>query len=148
MPHMQYKEPYKITSLLAIVLGLCLLAAAPAPKPARQASSAGLGPARVAGDSLDAQTGLVLAPGFQLVKNNCIRCHSPQLITAKRATREGWESTIRWMQASQGLGDLGQAEAPILDYLARHYAPTREGRRPHLKSIDWYPLESKVRSKD
>ncbi|MGV3640359.1 MAG: hypothetical protein ACO1NZ_07570 [Adhaeribacter sp.] len=91
-------------------------------------------------DSLDAQTGLVLAPGWQVVKNNCVRCHSPKLITAKRATREGWEGTIRWMQQTQGLGNLGSDEKPILDYLAKHYAPTQEGRRPALKNIDWYKL--------
>ena len=80
--------------------------------------------------------------GFSLlVKNNCVRCHSPQLITAKRATREGWEGTIRWMQATQGLGELGKEEALILDYLAKHYAPTQEGRRPPLKDITWYRLK-------
>ena len=61
-------------------------------------------------------------------------------LTAKRATREGWEGTIRWMQQTQGLGNLGSDEKPILDYLAKHYAPKQEGRRPALKNIDWYPL--------
>jgi len=92
-------------------------------------------------DSLDAQTGLVLAPGLQAVKSNCLRCHSPKLITGKRASREGWLGTIRWMQQTQGLGDLGRHEAPILDYLARHYAPKQEGRRPALPHIDWYPFK-------
>ena len=92
-------------------------------------------------DSLDATTGLVLAPGFTTVKENCLRCHSPKLITAKRASREGWLSTIRWMQQTQGLGDLGSAEPVILDYLAKHYAPTQTGRRPALQNIEWYKLE-------
>ena len=92
-------------------------------------------------DSLDATTGLVLVSGYTAVKENCLRCHSPKLITAKRATREGWLSTIRWMQQTQGLGDLGSAEPVILDYLAKHYAPTQIGRRPALQNIEWYKLE-------
>ena len=92
-------------------------------------------------DSIDAATGLVQAPGLTNVKENCLRCHSPKLITAKRATREGWLTTIRWMQQNQGLGDLGTAESVILDYLAKHYAPTQTGRRPALKNVVWYKLE-------
>ena len=94
----------------------------------------------VTADSLDKDTGLILAPGYTLVKTNCIRCHSPKLITDKRATRDGWQATIRWMQQTQGLGDLGKAEPEILEYLAKHYAPTDEGRRPPLKNIKWYKL--------
>ena len=139
---------------LALVGGLFLAgllsAYAPAGAPSNSRTAASAITARSAGltgrlaglaDSLDAQTGLVLAPGWQVVKNNCVRCHSPKLITAKRASREGWEGTIRWMQATQGLGDLGKEEALILDYLAKHYAPTQEGRRPPLKDITWYRLK-------
>ncbi|KAA5539812.1 hypothetical protein [Adhaeribacter rhizoryzae] len=94
----------------------------------------------VVADSVDKQTGLIMAPGYTLVKQNCVRCHSPKLITDKRATRDGWLATIRWMQQTQGLWDLGKAEPEILDYLAKNYAPTNEGRRPPLKSIEWYKL--------
>jgi len=50
---------------------------------------------------------------------------------------------IRWMQETQNLPDLGEKEAPILDYLAEHYAPEDTGRRPNLDlaSIEWYILE-------
>jgi len=91
-------------------------------------------------DSLDASTGLVLAPGFTSIKENCLRCHSPKLITAKRASREGWLTTIRWMQQTQGLGNLGPAEPVILDYLAKYYAPKQSGRRPGLGVTEWYKL--------
>jgi hypothetical protein len=97
-------------------------------------------PLAMAADSLDKQTGLIIAPGYSLVKTNCVRCHSPKLITDKRATRDGWQATIRWMQQTQGLWDLGKAEPEILDYLAKNYAPTNEGRRPPLKNIQWYKL--------
>lgn len=139
---MKGKTPTWHLTLLAPLLALALLAFAPAGAAYSPRVKAGAAArAMVVRDSLDAQTGLVLAPGWQLVKNNCIRCHSPKLITAKRASREGWEGTIRWMQQTQGLGDLGRDERPILDYLAKHYAPTMEGRRPALKNIEWYRLE-------
>ena len=95
-------------------------------------------------DSLDKTTGLVSAPGIEVVKENCVRCHSPKLITAKRASREGWLTTIRWMQQTQGLGDLGSAEPVILDYLAKHYAPNQSGRRPSLQITEWYKLETSL----
>lgn len=88
-------------------------------------------------------TGLVYAPGFPLVRGNCTTCHSAALIVQNRATRAGWEGMIRWMQETQGLHDLGEDEAAILDYLAAHYAPVEVGRRANLdvESIEWYPLE-------
>ena len=138
---MKGKLHTKGLSLLGGLVALCLLGYVPAGQSRHQQQLTATVQPLPMRDSLDAQTGLVLAPGFQLVKNNCVRCHSPQLITAKRATREGWESTIRWMQATQGLGDLGKEEALILDYLAKHYAPTQEGRRPPLKDITWYRLK-------
>lgn len=96
----------------------------------------------VAKDSLDQKTGLVIAPGFNIVSTTCIKCHSPKLITEKRATREGWLATIRWMQQNQGLWDLGKEEPVILDYLAKNYAPQNEGRRPLLKVTEWYKLNN------
>jgi hypothetical protein len=93
-------------------------------------------------DSVDQKTGLIIAPGFAVVSTTCVRCHSPKLITAKRATREGWLATIRWMQQTQGLWDLGPQEPVILDYLAKNYAPTNEGRRPLLKTTEWYKLNN------
>ena len=91
-------------------------------------------------DSLDKKTGLIIAPGFAVVSTTCVRCHSPKLITEKRATREGWLATIRWMQQTQGLWDLGPQEPIVLDYLAKNYAPKNEGRRPLLKTTQWYKL--------
>lgn len=69
----------------------------------------------------DAETGLVIAPGFPIVKSYCTLCHSAKLVTQSGKTREGWVETIRWMQRTQGLFDLGQFEGEILDYLAAQY---------------------------
>lgn len=95
----------------------------------------------VARDSIDQVTGLVVDEALPLVVGNCTGCHSAQLITQNRATREGWKNMIVWMQQTQKLWDLGENEDEILDYLARHYAPEEEGRRKNLEDIEWYDLE-------
>lgn len=75
---------------------------------------------------VDPETGLVLAPGVELVKANCTVCHSAKLVTQMRGDREAWLSLIRWMQRTQNLWQFPpQTEAEILDYLSTHYAPTR-----------------------
>lgn len=85
-------------------------------------------------------TGMIYDDNFSLVKNACTSCHSAKLVTQNRATRDGWKQMIRWMQATQGLPDLGKSEGKILDYLAKNYAPTEVGRRKVLDQdeIEWY----------
>ncbi|MEN7550208.1 hypothetical protein AAG747_19970 [Rapidithrix thailandica] len=90
---------------------------------------------------IDSATGLVIDTGFQMVRANCIACHSANLVTQNRASRDGWKEMIRWMQESQNLWDLGPNEELILDYLAKHYAPKMTGRRARLKDIEWYELK-------
>lgn len=70
---------------------------------------------------MDAETGLVIDQGFVIVKAYCTRCHSARLITQAGKTRAGWLDSIRWMQRTQGLWDLGSTENEILDYLAANY---------------------------
>ena len=88
-------------------------------------------------------TGMKYDDNFQYIRSSCLSCHSPKLITQNRATRDGWKQMIQWMQATQGLQDLGDKEKYILDYLAKNYAPEETGRRANLdiESIDWYVLE-------
>jgi len=85
----------------------------------------------------------VLAPddALPIVVGNCTNCHSAKLIAQNRATREGWQDLIRWMQKTQKLWDLGENEDIILDYLAEHYAPENIGRRKNLENIEWYELK-------
>ncbi|MEQ8906748.1 cytochrome C [Ekhidna sp.] len=87
------------------------------------------------------QTGLVEGEGLDLVIQNCTSCHSSKLITQNRMTKTGWQSTIQWMQKTQNLWDLGDQEAPIINYLAANYAPQKKGRRARLENIEWYELE-------
>ncbi|MGW9685489.1 monoheme cytochrome C [Flagellimonas sp. 2504JD1-5] len=87
------------------------------------------------------RTGLVEGDGLILVVNNCTNCHSAKLVTQNRMSKEQWSATIRWMQETQNLWDLGKNEEIIVTYLATHYAPKKGGRRPNLNTIDWYKLE-------
>lgn len=87
------------------------------------------------------RTGFAEGEGLMTVVANCTACHSAKLVTQNRMTREGWEQTIRWMQKTQNLWDLGANEAIILDYLAAHYAPEKKGRRQNLTNIEWYELK-------
>lgn len=93
-------------------------------------------------DGIHVQTGLINDANLKLVIQNCTSCHSAKLITQNRSTREGWRDMIRWMQATQGLMDLGIHEPRILDYLSTHYAPQKIGRRQNLnvQEIEWYIL--------
>lgn len=93
-------------------------------------------------DGIHTATGLAVGAGFSAVKSNCTNCHSAKLVTQNRASREGWEQTIRWMQKTQGLWDLGKSEGIILDYLSTYYGPQDYGRRMNLQvdSVEWYIL--------
>ncbi|MRH99294.1 monoheme cytochrome C [Kriegella sp. EG-1] len=89
----------------------------------------------------DARTGFIEDDGMQTVINNCTTCHAAELVTQNKMTKDGWLATIRWMQESQNLWELGDNEEVILNYLAKNYAPEDTGRRAPLKDINWYVLE-------
>jgi hypothetical protein len=90
--------------------------------------------ALAAEEEIDTDTGLIIAPGFEQVKETCTKCHSPMLITQNKADRDGWLEMIRWMQAKQGLWQLDpETEDAILDYLAANYGPTAASRRPPIQ---------------
>lgn len=140
-----------VLALIQLLLGDSLAAwFAPAPEPMAAVYRPGTGgspsvpdPEERVENGLHVATGLVYAEGFELVRGTCTACHSAKLITQNRATREGWEQMIRWMQKTQNLWDLGANEPIILDYLAAHYAPEEIGRRANLdvEAIEWYLLE-------
>jgi len=87
------------------------------------------------------RTGLVDAEGLMIVVNNCTTCHSAQLITQNRMTAERWNETIKWMQETQNLWELGSNQEVIVDYLVTNYPQPKKGRRMVLKDIEWYELE-------
>ncbi len=92
-------------------------------------------------DGIHVNTGLKAGEGLNAVIQNCTPCHSSRLITQNHMTREGWKSTIEWMQETQNLWDLGDNEDLIITYLATNYAPQEKGRRAPLTNIEWYELD-------
>lgn len=87
------------------------------------------------------QYDLIVDDGFELVIQNCTGCHSGKIIADNRADREGWLTTIRWMQQTQKLWNLGENEYDILNYLVKNYGPVKKGRRAQLNGIEWYELK-------
>jgi len=92
-------------------------------------------------DGIHVRTGLVEAEGLIAVVNNCTNCHSAELVIQNRMDKERWVSTIRWMQKTQNLWDLGDNEEIIVNYLVTNYPPIKKGRRQSLTNIDWYELK-------
>ena len=92
-------------------------------------------------NGIHVRTGLVEAKGLMEVVNNCTNCHSAKLVTQNRMNKERWIATIRWMQETQNLWDLGKNEEIIVDYLVTNYPPKTKGRREVLTNIEWYELQ-------
>lgn len=92
-------------------------------------------------NGIHVRTGLVDDDGLMTVVNNCTNCHSAKLVTQNRMSKEQWLTTIKWMQKTQNLWDLGANEAIIVAYLAKNYAPKHKGRRENLSDIEWYTLD-------
>ncbi|NER15865.1 monoheme cytochrome C [Spongiivirga citrea] len=87
------------------------------------------------------RTGLIEGEGLMEVVNNCTNCHSAKLVTQNRMNKERWVATIRWMQETQNLWDLGKNEEIIVNYLVANYPVKKKGRRELLSNIDWYELQ-------
>ena len=87
------------------------------------------------------RTGLIDADGLMTVVNNCTNCHSAKLVTQNKMSAEGWNTTIKWMQETQNLWDLGGNQEIIVNYLVLNYPLKAKGRRMTLTDIDWYELE-------
>ena len=82
---------------------------------------------------IDAATGLLIAPHWELAKAHCGACHSYRLVTAQRGDRAYWLKTIDWMQRTQNLWQIPQPMlGELVDYLATNYNETEWGRRPPL----------------
>lgn len=92
-------------------------------------------------DGIHVRTGFIDAPGLMETVNNCTTCHSAKLVIQNRMSAERWHATIRWMQETQNLWDLGNNEDIIVNYLATNYPPNEKGRRQVLSNIEWYQLE-------
>ncbi|UCS93648.1 hypothetical protein KZP23_00995 [Echinicola marina] len=92
-------------------------------------------------DGIHVATGLVAKEGYETVIANCTNCHAADLVIQNRGDRAHWESLIKWMQATQGLWDLGKNEEIIVSYLSENYSAEQKGRRANLSGIEWYELK-------
>ena len=87
-------------------------------------------PAAAQEPEIDAFSGFPKTGDWELVRANCIACHSPKLITQQRGTAEQWLSMIRWMQAKQNLWQFDpDVERRIVGWLAENYPPSEDRRR-------------------
>lgn len=87
------------------------------------------------------RTGLKDAKGLMTVVNNCTNCHSAKLVIQNRMNKERWDATIRWMQETQNLWDLGENQKVIVDYLVTNYPVMEKSRRENLTKISWYEIK-------
>ena len=92
-------------------------------------------------NGIHVRTGFIDAPGMMVTVQNCTNCHSAKLVMQNRMNEERWKSTIKWMQETQNLWDLGENEAVIINYLVTNYPPKKLGRRAVLTDIEWYQFE-------
>ncbi len=132
----------KVTTLSLVLVGLLMVGCAPkeetvvTPAPKVEGTKV-LAPKASKELSVDKETGLVMADGFEPVKTHCtIACHSATLVTQNRGDEKYWRDAIRYMQKNQGLWDLGSDEPIILKYLATNYGQSPVYRRAPLK-IQW-----------
>lgn len=117
-----------------------------APAPAALA-----GIAETDGVKIHVQTGLIAAPGYELVVATCTACHSARLITQSRQTRKGWAELLRWMQQNHNLWALPpERRDAILDYLAANYGvpDAHGGRRAPLPSYLMPPTRAELAGMD
>lgn len=89
-------------------------------------------------DGVHQRTGLLEGEGLMAVVNNCTNCHSAKIIIQNRMSEARWKATIRWMQETQNLWDLGDNEEVIIKYLVNNYPIEQVGRRKMLTDINWY----------
>ena len=67
---------------------------------------------------------------WELVRANCIACHSAKLITQQRGSAAQWLAMIRWMQKKQNLWQFQpEVEEKIVAWLAETYPPSEDRRR-------------------
>ena len=140
---MQHVRNTIVLALAVLVLQACSKEA----PPEQAAPVAATEVAATAEPAIDPVTGLKMAPDWELVRNNCLGCHSSKLITQQRGTPQQWLTMIRWMQAKQNLWQFDpDSEARIIAYLAENYPPDAAQRRAALPADQMPPNPYKAAS--
>ncbi|AIS57841.1 cytochrome C [Vibrio coralliilyticus] len=70
---------------------------------------------------VDKASGLLMAPGWELVNGQCNACHTSLIVAQNSGDKEQWRETIQWMVDTQGLWDLSDTWDPVLNYLSTYY---------------------------
>ena len=91
-------------------------------------------------NGIHVRTGFKDAEGLMTVVQNCTSCHSSKLVIQNRMNADRWNATIKWMQETQNLWDLGTNQEVIVNYLVKNYPTIDKGRRANLQDVDWYEL--------
>ena len=67
-----------------------------------------------------------------LIIQNCLSCHSLQLVVQNKKDRKGWLYTIQWMQKEHNLRKFTpKEENQILDYLEKYFSP-KQNDKAHM----------------
>jgi hypothetical protein len=70
------------------------------------------------------RTDLSPGEGRDSVAVVCTACHTADIVVSARMSRASWDTTITWMQETQGLGPLEpDVRNTILDYLEKTQGP-------------------------
>lgn len=96
----------------------------------------------------DPATGMKMGDNWELVRNNCITCHSAQQFLRQKGTLVTWTEIVKWMQADGGLWALApELEEKIVTYLAENYGPSEAYRRSPIPAtlMPTNPYESEIR---
>ena len=68
------------------------------------------------------ETRLKAGPGADMVKANCLLCHSTDYIsTQPPLTRDQWKATVTKMQQKFGAPYNAEKMDPVIDYLVKSY---------------------------
>ena len=70
---------------------------------------------------------------WKLIETHCTLCHSTKLIQQHQLSSDQWLKSIRRMQQDEGLWDLGENEARIVEYLNENYGVTSERKANLLR---------------
>lgn len=128
-----------ILVLIAVLLFVVLAVVKLMDEPLKPSAQSGIQNTDIV-DGIHQPTGLKDDEGLMTVVAHCTACHSAQLVIQNRMNRERWNATIRWMQETQNLWDLGDNQEVIVDYLVKNYPVSVKGRREKLDTIEWYKL--------
>lgn len=75
----------------------------------------------------DDPDGLKPGEGRETVRAACTSCHTTEMIVAAHMTRRTWDTTLTWMEETQGLTKLEPAvRREILDYLESTQGPDED----------------------